>query len=67
MNDEKVVQAMVDLTLASLDGPVSDEDVETIRKNVSEYVEEASAMRRIPLENADEPDFVFRVYREEQE
>lgn len=64
-NDQLLVQAMVDQVLASVEGPITEEDIEQIRKNVRDYVEEAEAMRQIPLTNADEPDFVFQAYREE--
>lgn len=74
MNDQKqpepeIDAGQIDAAVAyikhSLGYELSKEDEAEVRSGVERQLKQAAKMRAYPLQNADEPDFVFQAYRAE--
>lgn len=65
MSNDKIVQAMIEQVQAGIVEPVGEEDIERLRRNINTKVEQGETLRKVQLQNADEPDFVFRAVRRE--
>jgi hypothetical protein len=63
--DEQLVEAMLAHALAHLKFELPDEDLPKLRQSVEANLRNAAILRRYPLTNADEPDYIFRPYRAE--
>jgi hypothetical protein len=63
--NDALAQALTAAAAASLPYQLSEEQRATVRENVERHLKLAAALRAYPLQNADEPDFVFRPYRAE--
>lgn len=63
--DAGQIQAAVDYIKQSLQWELSAEEEAEVRTNVERHLKQAATMRAYPLQNADEPDFIFRPYRAE--
>ncbi len=58
-------EPLFDLVKARYGGRLTPEQLEEVRRGVERIVEAAEALRRVRLENWEEPLFVFRPYRGE--
>lgn len=68
MDDATLVEAMLAQVQAQLDTPIEDEaELERLRTGLEGLRERIATLDAWPLENADEPDFVFRAYRSESD
>lgn len=65
MSNDQIVQAMIEQVQAGINEPVAEEHLERLRRNIATKVEQGETLRKFPLQNADEPDFVFRAFRRE--
>lgn len=74
MNDQKqpepeIDAGQIDAAVAyikhSLGYELSEADEAEVRSGVERQLKQAAKMRAYPLQNADEPDFVFQAYRAE--
>ena len=66
MANERLVESLVEQVQDSIQNPIAEEHLESLGENIKGHWERAGKLREVPLENADEPDFVFHVYREEE-
>jgi hypothetical protein len=60
--DATVAARLAEMT-ARFGERLSEDDLAGIRKQVRETIEQADAMRKVKLANADEPEIVFVPYR----
>jgi hypothetical protein len=65
VDNEQIVQAMIEQVQAGINEPLGDEHLERLERNINTKVEQGETLRKFQLENADEPDFVFRAFRRE--
>jgi hypothetical protein len=63
--NDALAQALTDAAAASLSFDLSDEQRAAVLENVERHLKLGATLRAYPLQNADEPDFVFRPYRAE--
>lgn len=67
--DETPSPALVEAIVTQVRELIQDErdeaDFDEVRKNVERHLKMAARLRAFPLQNADEPDFIFRPYRAE--
>jgi len=59
------IDAGVAAVVAELSYDLDDAGRAAVRERVIGHLKLGDALRAFPLENADEPDFIFRVYRAE--
>lgn len=59
-------ETLFDLIKNKYKHSLSDEEQEKVKEKIREMIDEAEKLRAIPLENSDEPKFVFNPKREEE-
>lgn len=64
VRDSVVVDARLAWTSAIAAGLLDDADRQLVRSRIAKRVEAANALRRVPLDNGDEPEFVFVPFRQ---
>ncbi len=65
MADQKLVDALLAQVKASIDHEIEDEHIERVRNGIEDKLNQGARLREHPIENADEPNTIFRTYREE--
>ncbi|HUG14359.1 MAG TPA: hypothetical protein VMM78_05000 [Thermomicrobiales bacterium] len=63
--DAGQIDAAVASVRHALGYELSEDDMAEVRNGVERQLKQAARMRAYPLQNADEPDFVFQAYRAE--
>jgi hypothetical protein len=58
-----LARALAGVIRAQYGDRLSDEDLGTIARQIESSLERAARVRKVPLANADEPDFVFSAVR----
>ena len=65
--DSRDVDARLAVVLARFGDRLDDAGRATVRARIVAQLAEAAALRAVPLQNGDEPDFVFAPFRQGRE
>ena len=65
--DNREADARLAVVLARFGDRLDDADRAAVRTRIVEQVVEAAELRAVPLQNGDEPDFVFAPFRQDRE
>ena len=65
--DNREADARLAVVLARFGDRLDDADRAAVRTRIVEQVAEAAELRAVPLQNGDEPDFVFAPFRQGRE
>jgi len=60
-----IARAMLDVIVARYPGRLTPAQLELVHQAIGELTEISGRLRAYPLTNADEPDPIFRAYRQE--
>lgn len=64
-SNDAIVQALMAGVNVRYGARLGPEELANVTDNMAQLVGAIETLRRFPLTNADEPDFVFRAYRRE--
>lgn len=66
MSDDRTIDLNIEQVKHLAAGELSEDQMALIRSSLERYSGYQQSMAEFPLENSDEPDTVFTVYREEE-